>query len=154
MDSSLKNILSSSSNNSLLSIFKKELLLGKNDFNQQDSRTDKSALAQTIQNLLFVEKGTYPNQPDIGVGIQNYQFEFLDNITINRLNESIKYNIDRFIETDFNISNEVQALDSVYGKVLAIYFSVSDNINNSIKEEFAIVVGTNSNKKVVSKIIV
>lgn len=63
------------------------------------------AMARVILNLLYLKPGTYPNSPEMGVDITQYQFEFLDSTTIS--------------EIEANINNQIQTYlaDSVIGYV-------------------------------------
>ncbi len=57
---------------------KKELSLGINVFNKPTELSGPNAWSQLILNLLFLRPGTYPSQPSMGIGIQDYDYEFLD----------------------------------------------------------------------------
>lgn len=59
---------------------KKELLLSLNLFQKPAEMIGKDAWARLALNLLFLRKGTYPSAPVMGVGIQDYDYEFLDEI--------------------------------------------------------------------------
>lgn len=68
---------------------KKELLLGLNLFQKPAELVGKDAWARLTLNLLFLRKGTYPSAPQMGVGIQDYDYEFLEEI-ISPLQEDIQ----------------------------------------------------------------
>lgn len=59
---------------------KKELQLSINSFDNPTELTGIKAWSQLILQLLFMTPGTYPTLPEMGVGIENYQFEFVDNV--------------------------------------------------------------------------
>lgn len=67
---------------------KKELLLDINLFNKPAEIIGKDAWAKLAINLLFLRKGTYPSSPNMGIGIQDYEYEFVDTAIL-RLNEEI-----------------------------------------------------------------
>lgn len=57
---------------------KKELFFGLNDFDKPAYATGIAAWMSLIRQLLYTEKGSYPSCPDLGVGLQSYEFEFMD----------------------------------------------------------------------------
>ena len=65
-----------------------ELFLDFDNFNQPKIKKDNYALAQLILNLLLTEPGTYPDTPELGINIAQYQFEFL-NSRIGDLNDHL-----------------------------------------------------------------
>jgi len=136
-------------------VFDDELLLAKSIYNTTAKREGVEALAQTIQNLMFVEPGTYPNQPNLGVGIENYEFEFLDSATMYDLKEKVDANIKKFINTYYHIDFDVDTIKNSLGKnVLFFIFSVSDNDSYTSVSQINILFGKDKdNNKVISKII-
>lgn len=67
---------------------KKELVLGINVFDKPTELIGPKAWAQLLVNLCFLRPGTYPSQPMMGIGIQDYEYEFID-AAIERLQEEI-----------------------------------------------------------------
>lgn len=59
---------------------KKELVLGFNSFNNPTEVSGVNAWVKLITHLLFLKKGTYPSDPNIGIGIQTYDYTFIDDI--------------------------------------------------------------------------
>ncbi|AMS01316.1 base plate wedge subunit [Bacillus phage AR9] len=136
-------------------IFKSELLLEKSIYNTNAERKDLEALAQTIQNLMIIEQGTYPNQPELGVGIENYQFEFIDDQLKQELKEKVDNQISKFIPTNIGIQFDLDTVDNDRGsKILVFTFIVSRDIQTTNDpDQITIIFGRQSNKKVISKII-
>lgn len=145
--------------------FKKELLLDFDMFQRPAVREDMTALAQVIQNLIIIEKGTYPNQPELGVGIANYLFELGDNVTIESLSAEIEDQVDKFINpVDFDIQIDAKIIESKDKKynTLAIGIIVKrvkiNSVTDQIDEEYSyaqlLFGGNTSNKKIISKILV
>jgi phage baseplate assembly protein W len=135
--------------------FKDELLLERSVYNTNAVRKDLEALAQTIQNLLIIEPGTYPNQPSLGVGIENYQFEFLDDRTLSEIREKTDSQIEKFIPTSLNIEMEIDTIKNNLGQnILYFSFYVSDDNRFTKPENITILFANNkNNKKIISKII-
>lgn len=57
---------------------KKEVTLEINSFDKPKELSQVEAWSQLLLNLIFMRPGTYPSMPNMGVGIENYQFEFLE----------------------------------------------------------------------------
>ena len=135
--------------------FPNELTLNRSEFNRLDQRTDKISLAQTIQNLLIIKKGTYPNQPELGIGIEEYMFELASEDVIRDLEYAIDEQIKKFIPTNYNIEFEVDT-DSQYSKkglsVLSITFTINDNENDG--SSFQLLFGKSDREnKLVSRLL-
>lgn len=80
-------------------VFRDELTLEDNGVhNGLNRRENLEALAQTLQNLVIIERGTYPNDPNLGVGVANYLFEINNADTINRLQNNIKSQVDHYVQ--------------------------------------------------------
>ena len=57
---------------------KKETSLQINSFDKPEELSGVSAWSQLMLNLIFLKPGTYPSLPQMGVGIEDYQYDFLD----------------------------------------------------------------------------
>lgn len=134
--------------------FLNEMILEKSPFNQLDMRTDKVALAQVIQNILIIEKGTYPNNPTLGVGIENYIFEkFTEALRIELENE-ITQQISKYIPNRYDVSVNIEHKDSTNGlKVLFLKFEIASLAESTITEFGLMYGGSDKNSKVISKLI-
>lgn len=55
------------------------------------------AMARVILNLLYLKPGNYPNSPEMGINIKQYQFEFLDNSTISEIEANINEQIQTYL---------------------------------------------------------
>ena len=66
---------------------KKELGLSTNVFNKATEYQGKTAWFQLILNLIFLRPGTYPSIPNMGVGLQDYEYEYIDDVKDNIRNK-------------------------------------------------------------------
>ena len=133
--------------------FENELTLNRSEFNTLDQRTDKFALAQTIQNILLFHKGNFPNQPQLGVGIEDYLFELANQDTIREIEDKINNQIKAFIPTDYNINFETQFKTVNKMSVLSLVFTLQDTSDGSITG-FQLLFGKKDREsKVVSRLI-
>ena len=67
---------------------KNEASLEINSFDKPAELSNVAAWSQLLLNLIFLKPGTYPSLPEMGVGIENYQYDFLDD-TISDLSTKI-----------------------------------------------------------------
>lgn len=96
-----------------------------NDF---EKKYDSDAILGNIINIMYISKYTYPFDPDYGIEIEKYIFEYNDKINAEILtkiiNDYIKTKEPRGnVEVSFNIKRE--------DKILEVYITVSDKSRNS-----------------------
>lgn len=105
---------------------KKELSLSTNVFNKPTELVGINAWAQLIIQLLFLKPGTFPSIPRMGIGVQNYEFEFMD-AAIDKLNEDIPRQIDTYLP-DVPVESVRASSVNIQGKqVLLITIQLFDN---------------------------
>lgn len=110
------------------------------DFLQQEIVSDMEALAVIFQRIIFFRKGDFPNQPDLGVGIEDYVFELMDPGTIAKIQNEIAHQCARFAPTEYNYTIKVEQMQ-VSGKktALAVFVYLSKyNETDSNEPSFAI----------------
>lgn len=137
----------------MASIFKNEVILSRNSFHKQELWNDKLGIAQVIQNILFTEKGTYPNQPELGIGIENYLFEKVDKGTLTGLEDEIKYQVEKFCPNEYIVKPFVESRLVNGNPTLCISFTIYD-VEKRVETQFAVVVGKSKNtKNMISRLI-
>ena len=112
---------------------KKELLLSTNVFNKPTELIGKDAWARLVLNLLFMRKGTFPSMPNMGVGIQDYQYEFLDT-AISSLNFEIEDQINTYLP-DLPVSSVNVTSTEVDGQtmlILVINFTDKGTVDSTV----------------------
>ncbi len=106
---------------------KKELVLSINVFNKPTELSGPKAWCQLILNLCFLRPGTFPSVPDMGVGIQDYEYEFIDS-TISILNTKINDQVRTYLPDIPLESVKVKSVDGANGeKILMIVINLIDN---------------------------
>lgn len=73
-----------------------ETSLEINSFDKPAELSNVSAWSQLMLNLIFLKPGTYPSIPEMGVGIENYQYDFLED-AISELSSKIVDQQQRFL---------------------------------------------------------
>lgn len=145
--------------------FNNELTLNITEFNRFDIKSNLYAFAQQVQNICLIEKGTYPNLPQLGVGIENYEFENGSSYILDKIKDEIDEAIADFVPNNFDVEITVELQDIMskqYGqvvKILVIHFDMSNPSNTVNKDtddtSFSLVFGRNDrNSKLVSKLII
>lgn len=61
---------------------KTEVVIGINSFDQPAEASETGAWVKIISRLLFMKKGTYPTDPEMGCELQKYEFAFSDKAAI------------------------------------------------------------------------
>ena len=109
----------------------KDYVMSLNDFNKPKEVIKRNALNIRLLRLLLLEKGTYPDHPDMGVDIVG-KWRFLNTIDTYKLDSEISNQISRYlpecIGTQINtyIQNNTLFLNIVTNDVL-LEFKVDNN---------------------------
>lgn len=113
---------------------KRELVLGVNCFDKPAEAIGVNAWAKLVTNLLFMKKGTYPSEPDMGIEIQKYEFSFIDDVK-EELETEITEQVHTYLSSvplsGINISSTT--LES--GKVVLLVvleFSYNGNLDSAV----------------------
>lgn len=138
---------------------RKDITLNINDLNKLEFYEDRVALARMIQNILVTKKGTYPNNPTFGVGIEDYLFDFANNTTKSELSSSITEQLNLWLDTkdDIHIEHNLQFVktDNNAYTTLAIFFNVYSDTKSGDTELYKFTLfftGDQKNRKIVSKL--
>ena len=135
--------------------FKQEALLEEDAFHLPAYREGLESLAQTIQNLILIEQGTYPNQPQLGVGIEKYMFEIIDEGTTTEIENEIKNQVNEFIlHPSINIDVHVSILETeLTGKAntISVKIDLMNDITESTDSLQYLIAASKTTKKIVSK---
>jgi len=128
---------------------KNEIILGVNQFKQVTMQNDLLGLALNIQTLLVTPPNTYPSDPDFGVGISSYKFEYARQEDLNEISTKIKDQQAKYIP-----SNMIRDIKVEFLKHKDIgFYSLGIMILMSNNDSAIIVVDQNGkNGKIFSKI--
>lgn len=137
--------------------FRKEIFMAQNVYNRQMMLDDMEAMGQTIQNLIIMKPGTYPNTPGLGVGIEDYLFEILDNDTIMDISANINNQITRYIVSQsVNVEVRISKLENSNANInsLKIDVNLSDVLDINNQQLFSFVFASNNlTKKMITKLV-
>lgn len=135
---------------------KEEFILEIDSFEKVNSISDVYALAKLFQTLVLLKPMTYPNHPDMGIGIEQYKFEYLDTETIAEIESNIRSQVARYMDTNQIQEIKVEALQNdTTGKKDTIGIMV--NLNSDLEHNsFILTISSTGNKtgKVISKIYI
>lgn len=111
---------------------KKELQFNINSFNLPAESSGPKAWIRLVINLLFLIKGTYISEPDMGIGIQNYEYYILDD-----LKDEIEGEITNQIRTylpdiPFNSVTVGEMNDNIVNALLLIFNFVDDGSSETV----------------------
>jgi len=111
---------------------KKEFTLSVNDFREVTNKDGIYGLAKNIETIILMDKGSYPNIRDMGVGIEDYQFEFLTINTLDTIKHSIKRQINKYIPTNKVKDVVVEQLENESNnkKSVAVLVTLNKNVDN------------------------
>lgn len=99
-----------------------EYSLSITEFNRPEIATGAKAIIQKIIQLIFMNPGTYPTKPYMGIGfIKKYRYSFMDNI--DELNEEAKEQIRTYLPEFQTVNVEFSNMN---GKInqLVIFITV------------------------------
>lgn len=107
---------------------KKELGIGLNPFNRPVEYTGPKAWTRLLTQILFTRPGTYPTDPELGVGIQDYRYTFFNEVK-GEIEAKINNQIQRYLP-DIPIGTVSVEEEEINGKhilVLQFEMQVSEN---------------------------
>jgi hypothetical protein len=131
---------------------KNELEFNFNSFNQPSIKSDLYALVQLIHNLMFIVPGTYPDTPNMGINIKQYQFEYMSEKDIRKIEQHIMDQIETYIPTNqiVQLVARMHTDPVTQVKSLGIGFAVATDPSN-VQNVFMFF--SNNNGNVVSNIV-
>lgn len=113
----------------------KDFTFEKSNYKKMAEYTDSDAMILSIRNILLSRPGNFPFNPSIGMDIGKYQFDLLDNQTINDIKTELNRQIAAYMPDLQNIQIFVQRVDGKNGEsFLGIAITATKNgniINNS-----------------------
>ncbi len=111
---------------------KKEVMLSINNFNSPAEVSGKEAWIKLILHLLFLKKGSYPSNPNIGIDIRQYDYNFIDTVLTTLPSEIMEQT--RIFLPDIPLESVIVDTTEVEGRVilLIILTFIDDNINDTV----------------------
>lgn len=71
-----------------------------------------NAIIMAIKNILLSRPGNFPFTPDLGLNIDKYQFELLDDYTLSDIKNGILYQINKFVPAIDGVAVSVDKVES------------------------------------------
>ena len=130
---------------------KKELVLGLNSFNQPAETSGVEAWVKLITNLLFMKKGAYPTDPEMGCEIQKYEYAFVDDVR-DEIESLINDQIRRYLPDIPFESATISTTTSDSGKVILLI--ILQFTYNEGETETAVVATENSKNYINFEVVI
>lgn len=70
---------------------------GVDEFNRSKILSEAETIKNNILTLLFMRKGSYPSIPELGIGLQDYLYQFFDEIDVEKIKRDIGAQCSEFI---------------------------------------------------------
>ncbi len=103
-----------------------------NSFDKPKELSGVAAWSQLILNLIFLKPGSYPSMPGLGIGIENYQYDFLDD-TIAELTAAITSQQQTYLP-DIPLSGVQIGKTEHEGQpilIIQLFFNIEDGVTSS-----------------------
>lgn len=121
---------------------KMELSLNINNFDEPDKLSGPKAWVNLILTLIYMDKGTYPESPEMGIGIMDYDFQIVDEV-IDELEEAINEQVRIYLPDVPFESASVEEYDLSNGDT-ALLISINLLTNDGETQTAVIAVDTSS----------
>lgn len=105
-----------------------EFIMRESDFKELDYVSGIQALAINIQTLFITEPGTYPSDPELGIGIRNFIHDILDQTTIGEIKRRAMAQIKKYIPSERIIDIKVEKIQT------------ADDIKNGIENSIGVLI--------------
>ena len=109
----------------------KDFTLSQSDYDSTAEYTDNDALILAIRNILQSRPGNFPFNPSIGMDIEKYKFDLLDDQTISNIQAELNRQIAEYMPDLQNIRVSVKAITGDDGNTY-LGILVSTTMNGSI----------------------
>lgn len=125
-----------------------------NEYGKLKEYTGANAAVLAIRNIILTKKGNFPLSPSLGLDIENYQFDFLDQTTVNQLKADLLSQINTYVPSLENVSVQVEIVegnDEYPGNAIGIMVSAIGE-NEKLNASF-LVTHDNENVNVFSELL-
>lgn len=109
----------------------KDFTLNLSEYGNCEKLSDSNSILYAIKNIILSRPGNYPLMPDLGINIQKYQFELLDDYTISTIKSDLLKQITKYIPTIDDVQVTVQKVEDVvngeYKNAVGISVSIMES---------------------------
>jgi len=108
---------------------KSELVIGVNSFDQPAELSEINGWSKLITRLLFMRKGTYPSDPDMGCELQRFEYAFIDDVS-SEITNIIQSQVQTYLPDIPLTGISVDSDSSLPGRnvlLISLEFQVDDN---------------------------
>jgi hypothetical protein len=113
----------------------RDFSFNRSDFNRAQEHIDSNALILGIRNILLSRPGNYPFTPLLGMNIEKYQFDLLDDIQVQTIKTELFGQIEKYLPNLNNVFVDVEIVDDTTDFIEAdgrsmLAIRVSSNLNS------------------------
>jgi hypothetical protein len=138
-----------------------ELSVDLDDFNKPKVYTNYyHTLAMRLLTLLISAPGNYPNNPEMGVDIKSYMYEFSNSETIANLQSKINYQVNTFIGREINLLDVIVQFvtdpnrTNDLNRTLVVGFRIQTSASNEKIISIALRKNTESGDRIISDFVI
>ncbi len=82
------------------------------EYGKMKEYTGANATVLAIRNIILSKKGNFPFTPDLGLNVEEYMFEQMDDITINHLKSELNRQINKYVPDINGVIVDVRRVES------------------------------------------
>ena len=108
----------------------KDWTFDMSNYGKLEEYYDNNAIVLAIRNIILSKPGNFPETPSLGMNIEKYQFDFLDDQTITNIKNELSYQISKYIPSLTGVSIFIDRIDEDNTSYLCISVQASSDGNN------------------------
>ena len=117
----------------------KDWTFNSGNYGDMDSYKDANAIVLAIKNIILAKPGNFPLTPGLGINIEKYQFDLLDDQTLNNIKQELNYQITKYVQSLENVDIFVHKIPNEETGETYIGISISNNSSeNGLTANFLI----------------
>lgn len=117
----------------------KDWTFQKGSYELVESYYDKNAIVLAIRNIILAKKGNFPETPSLGMNIEKYQFDFLDDQTIANIKNELNDQISKYIPSVSGVDISIDKIDDEMTNSSYLGISIMANTDgNNLTANFLI----------------
>ncbi len=134
---------------------KNESLFEYDNFRKPATVNGLASVAQLVKSLLYLQPGTYPDAPSMGIGIENYLFEAMSKETLTDLQNKIRDQMRTYLPSIYIQDLVVKKIENQsLRNTIGIGFQISANGLEKTGQFFLLLEELPETREIISQTIV